>query len=41
MKHVFGYDCTYFGKLLYYMMSDGLDKIKIGMSRFIREFKVF
>lgn len=41
MKYVFGYDCTYFGKLLYFLLSDGMDKMKIGMSRFIREFTIF
>ena len=32
---------AYFGKLLYFLLSDGMDKMKIGMSRFIREFTIF
>ena len=34
-KIVFGYDCPYFAKLLYLYLSNGFDKSKIGMSKFI------
>ena len=40
MKNVFGYDCTYFGKMLYLMLSDGIDKAKISLSRFIKRFQL-
>ena len=40
MKNVFGYDCQYFGKMIYIMLSGGLDKAKISLSRFINHFKI-
>jgi hypothetical protein len=40
LKNVFGYDCTYFGKMLYLMLSDGVDKAKIPLSRFIKRFQL-
>jgi hypothetical protein len=41
MKNIFGYHSPYFGKLLYLMLSGGLDKAKISMSTFIKELLVF
>jgi len=32
---VFGYDCPYFGKLLYLYMARGYDRQKISLYRFI------
>jgi hypothetical protein len=40
MKNVFGYEHVYFGKLLYLLLSGGYDKMKIGMSTFIKEFQL-
>lgn len=40
MKHVFGYEHAYFGKLLYLLLSGGYDKMKISMSTFIKEFRL-
>jgi hypothetical protein len=34
-KEVFGHDCPYFGKLLYLLMSNGFDRKKISLLRFI------
>jgi hypothetical protein len=34
-KEVFGYDCPYFGKLLYLHMSGGFDRKKISLLKFI------
>lgn len=38
MKNVFGYEHTYFAKLIYLLLSGGYDKMKISFSTFIREF---
>jgi hypothetical protein len=38
MKNVFGYDCPYFAKMIYLMLSNGIDKAKIPLSRFIKHF---
>ena len=32
---IFGYECPYFAKLIYLLLSKGYDKSKIGLSRFI------
>jgi hypothetical protein len=39
-KNVFGYDCTYFAKLIYLLLSGGYDKQKISMTRFVKEFMI-
>jgi hypothetical protein len=38
MKNIFGYDCPYFAKMIYLLLSGGYDKAKISMSKFIKEF---
>lgn len=38
MKNIFGYEAPYFGKLLYLMLSGGLDKSKVPFSKFIKAF---
>ncbi len=38
LKNVFGYDCQYFAKMLYFMLSGGIDKAKIPFSKFILNF---
>ena len=40
MKNVFGYECHYFGKMIYLLLSGGNDKAKISMSKFIQEFNI-
>ncbi len=39
-KNVFGYDCPQFSKMIYLMLSNGMDKEKISLSRFIRSFAI-
>ena len=34
-KNVFGHDCPFFGKLLYLYMSNGYDRQRISLLRFI------
>jgi hypothetical protein len=36
-KEVFGYECAYFGKLLYLYMSGGYDRKKISLLKFIEK----
>ncbi len=38
MKNIFGYECPYFAKMIYLLLSGGYDKAKISMSKFIKEF---
>ena len=38
MKNIFGYDSPYFAKMIYLLLSEGYDKAKISMSKFIKEF---
>lgn len=38
MKNIFGYECQYFGKMIYLLLSGGYDKAKIPMSKFVKEF---
>jgi hypothetical protein len=40
LKNVFGYDCPYFAKMIYLLLSGGYDKAKISMSRFVKEFMI-
>jgi hypothetical protein len=40
MKNIFGYDCPYLAKMIYLMLSNGFDKMKIPMSKFIKDFMI-
>lgn len=41
IKEVIGYDCPFFGKILYLYFAKGYDKAKITMSRFFEGLKPY
>lgn len=40
MKNIFGYEYQYLAKMIYIMLSNGIDKAKIPLSRFIKQFQI-
>ncbi len=41
IKHVIGTDCPFFGKMLYLYLADGMDQVKITLTKFISGLKTF
>ncbi len=41
MKHIIGYDCPFFGKMLYLYLGKGFDNVKVTLPKFFAFFAQF